>query len=305
MKRANFAIYLNNQPNEAAWHAATEFAKRWNGSAVHRLESALSGQILEARAIDVADPEYRTLRAAFEELSRTDQVDTIIAVEDILEPRDIAVADFVSVFGVGIDDDAGNALGPLTPCAKCGYRDVNSRVQRGQFTLDEEQLHSPEHATHEGDTPGPGGWDMVNLPGGYLAVSTRVAQLLRERGATGWHERPILSRATGQVSRRMVQLCPTTFVPVPCLQHDSDEVTEFCSLCGTVLSGRLGAGWHVQRQLVGELSFFSRRPKLGGQLYIRKALYDELLAHGVSGLTVGSTAIVCDHALPSGSQIPK
>jgi hypothetical protein len=300
----SFGAFDTEQKQAGAWQVALALRKRWNeATPKYPLDEPLPG-MLQTSAMPADHPEAAALQRAFDELAARG-VETNIVVEDWIDAEALAAADFIHIYGVEVDDTpespfiSGGDLGPGEPCPRCGSALGWTERQGAPFVLDESMLRSSARKDAPERKPGPGGWDVVNLPNAQRAVSRRFVELLRESGLRGWAEQPILSAATGEPSTAMVQLMAATRVTVTCRLHDTSMAEEICPHCGLVIDGYLETGWYAQRALVDELALFSRSSNLGSSLYLRRSLYDQMIARGLNGLEPFKTARICDHSPPS------
>jgi hypothetical protein len=122
--------------------------------------------------------------------------------------------------------------------------------------------------------PVPGGWDVVNLPDGGLAVSDRAVAALA--GARGWRTGRMADTAGRPVAMTRLLAERSVLVPI----SDPGAV---CPTCGLVLRP-VPEPWAFAAADVEGVDLFSRHRNHAAELWIRRATVDALEAAGLRGL---------------------
>ena len=202
-----------------------------------------------------------------------------------LDEADFASAEYVAAWPAAerlVVVDPGEALVSSGPCPACGMEDAFDVSQQRGFRVTDD--------AHDGDVSG--------LPAGGLAVSSRVLDVLRAVGASGYATRDVLVGPGATVSTRWFQLVAERSVLVPCPVHTQIEGELFCATCGAAHGTVVGYFW-APPSIVAGLDVFARHPSLRTMLHLSRRLADALDAAGVTGLTCSDVVRVCDHPVGS------
>ena len=147
------------------------------------------------------------------------------------------------------------------------------------------QIHpSPNYA--------PPGLDLVNLEGGALLVSFRVAELLAENGVRGGELVPVISLETQKPSTRLSLLRADKAVLLPCEEHAPITPPGGCAGCGKIRGGLLGI-FSVRDEWLGGDEVFSRQRSRLSAFNVSNRVYALMKAAKVRGLLPAFGVLRC------------
>lgn len=223
-----------DQPHAAAWSAAASIAGELR--ATTRVVE-IPGMLWKVLIDDEASPAGVRWRALHERAVAEAGVVALVSRQHHFERIELEAAHFAWVSGVGLDglpgapfvQNAAAAFATAAPCPHCGSAGPWSRPQRADLVVADALLDLPI----DGVAAPPGGWRLVNLEGGGLAMARGVYESLIAWGLRGLVARPLLA-PSGRPSERVVQVVAEVALPIPCLEHTAlDPATTICT-CGTV-----------------------------------------------------------------------
>lgn len=288
----------DDQPDDAAWRAVEALGREL--AAVTRVVE-LPGVLWDVGIDDERSPAGERWRALHERAVVEARVVGLVSREHHFEREELEAAPLAWVSGVGLDRlrgapfvrNAAAALSAARPCPDCGTAGPWSRVQQADFVVNERLLDRPV----DGVAPPPGGWRLVNLEGGGLAMAPAVVEALASQGPSGLVTRPLIAADTGRPSERLVQVLAEVALPVPCLQHTAlDPATRICG-CGTVFGPVLRAPMPTfNLRPLGGRGGFSQDLQRSALLTLdreRRRLLAAACAPQVPAL--GLPALTCDH----------
>jgi hypothetical protein len=300
-----------DQPDIAAWSAVVALA-----GALRPLTRVVEvpGLLWKVLVDDEASPAGERWRALHERAVAEAGVVALVSRQHHFERVELEDAPLAWVSGVGLDGLSGGpfvrngaaAFAAVRPCPECGAAGPWSRPQQADLVVDERLLDRPV----DGVEPPPGGWRLVNLEGGELAMAPEVAAAVLSGGRSGLVTRPLLAADTGRPSGRVVQVVAEVALPVPCLEHTAlDPGTRICG-CGTVFGHAIRAPMPTfnVRALGGRAAF--SRDRLRSALLTLDRERRRLLAAACAPQLphLGLPAQTCDHptngAGPGGDERP-
>lgn len=292
--RRTWSIFLfeHQQPDNRSRRAMRRLIDTWNRDQTPKFES-LAGAGWHAgfdkSTVDRLDP----LRALL-----TDHgIEHRYSWRDHVEDEDYATADFIAVLGASPNLDfpvlrnETTAFVPAPPCQLCGSTGAYGVVQVEPPVIDSTQL---DRSLADLPPPGPAGWELISLPAGQLLLSTRLATAMADNQVRGYRTTPVIDAATGEPSRRYVQLVADKPVLVPCPDHSKVDVGPFCPGCGTSY-GVLDGYFHVQDTWIGDDEVLSRDPGKGSMLYVSARLYNILSTPAPNGAERHNVMMTCRH----------
>lgn len=251
-------LYQHEQP-DALWSTVDDLLA---GLAVDR-------SLDFARAVSLG-----TASAADELAVRLRDVGLVVHVssDTVLDDSDYEQADYVGVYGAepgeGLVKNPDRALVPTGPCPACGGQDILDVEQAEPFEIDRTQLDLQV--------------EVVQLPGGGLAVSDRLARLL-----DGLHG----IRRT-ELTPGLVQLSADRLVLVPCRTHTTVHGDPHCTDCGRARGEVVGYFWVSGAQVAGADLVARNRNGMSFLFASRRLL--EVLG-SPTGLSTYDVMRVCNH----------
>lgn len=251
-----FSAFAHEQPDAGVWSRVAALTQRFDsGVAAMRL-----GVVGTARERD----------ALAAELDQVPGAVFALAPDTTYDDGDRAVADYVAVFPAHERLLVANTevLVGTGPCPGCGLEDAFDVAQSGPFVIGASKATSGSAV------------DTSALPGGGMAVSPRLLDVLEAVAATGWTATEI---GLGDGTRALwSQLVADRAVLVPSARTEVDG-DGFCPSCGRALGSVLGRVWVDP---VG-LDVFARHPGRRAMLCFSRRLLDALAAAGIEDLELG------------------
>lgn len=267
------SMYVHEQRTTHAWDEVCAIVDRWDGGG--QVDASLpflrSAVLVDRNQAETLVAALRQVDGAVVHLDRSQR----------LEPADFAVADLVAVFAGPQESDvvtnADEVLAPTGPCPRCGLQDAFDVAQSGPLALRSDQVVG----------------DVVNLPGGGLAVSRRVLDALSGIGARGGRVQPVLDARTGDVLAGWGQLVSDRVALLPCPIHTSLRGAPWCPACGRAHGGVEGLTW-FPRSRAGGADVLSRHPGGHAMLHLSRRAVDALAAAGAQGIEPADVVMLCD-----------
>lgn len=266
------SLYVHEQRAPRVWDQLCAAADHWDGGGHFDagqpfMRTAVLPSL--ARAED-AVAQLRAIDGSVVHLDRSQR----------LGADDYARADLVAVFAAPQEQDvvldADRVLTPTGPCPACGLQDSFDVAQSGPLTVDVAALVG----------------DAANLPGGGLAVSGRVVDVLVRLGARGWRAEELRDPGTGGPAAGWAQLVSDMVVLLPCPRHTRVLGAGFCPACGRAHGIVEGYTW-VPRSLVDRRDVVARHPGGRAMLHLSRRAVDALSQGGVSGLIPADVLMAC------------
>jgi hypothetical protein len=291
------ALFQHEQPSAVAWDAVSRLCREWNARSRPRIEQPHPFMWM-GTFDDAEKDDYDALVTELDTLVDRLGVVYQTAIGTHLEESDYAIADFIQILGVGLGSEErpfllnrSEAIGPPEPCPDCGAQGIFEMPQTAPYHIDESLL--------DGDTvderlQGSDGWDVVNLANGQILVSDRFREVLEDTGASGYELIAVTSGDPPRPSERMFQLVARHAVLVPCLEHSRFIGLPPCPTCGFG-RGVLEAYFWVRADWVDGDDLVSRHRRGAAHLYVRRRVYDALVAAGLNGLHRNDVMRVCRH----------
>jgi hypothetical protein len=268
------ALYAHEQPSPAVWDELVDAASTWNDQQPAAFDTSQPFM----RVAVVGDPQTRD--RLLEQLRTVGRAVVHVDPSNRLEPSDFAEADFVAVFAAPSDVDAvtnaNDVLESTGPCPSCGLQDAFDVRQTGPFRRGEQ----------------PDDVDARNLPGGGLAVSRQVLDVLARVGATGFTSVDLVDERSGETSTTWRQLVASTAVLVPCPEHTVVDGDPFCPVCGRARGQVEGRVWIRAEQVAG-LDVVARHGGRRAMLQVSRRVHDAL--SGCDGIQALDVFFICRH----------
>ncbi len=267
------SMYVHEQRTPQDWDRVCAVADRWDSggqvdASLPFLRTAVLADRDRAQALVAA---LRQVEGAVVHLDRSQR----------LEPEDFAAADLAAVFGApqaaDVVSNAHEVLAPTGPCPRCGLQDAFDVVQTGPLALRSDEVVG----------------DMVNLPGGGLAVSQRVLDALSGIGGTGWRLHPLLDAGSGDVLAGWGQLVADRVVLLPCARHTTLLGAPWCPTCGRAHGTVEGLTW-FPRTRAGGVDVLSRHPGGHAMLHLSRRAVDAVAEAGAQGMVPADLVMLCD-----------
>lgn len=281
MKRFWSVLFAaHEQPDEQTWLHLDRIVEEWNAGP----GKAIDTTVPFLRQITFSSHEHAARDLLFARLDRVDGAVLHVNEFEELDEADYAASDFVGIFGIDPADEfvrnADSVLVPGGPCGVCGLQDSFDVVQSGPFEIDTACLH--------------GAPDVVNLPGGGLAVSRRILEDWRAQGFTGWREHDLIDVDTGEASATWCQLSADRAVLTPCPEHTIVDGAPYCQGCGRAF-GELIGPFFVRLDLVGDVELFARHPSQRAMFYVGQGAFAAMRALDARGLNPRDQMQRCSH----------
>jgi hypothetical protein len=141
----------------------------------------------------------------------------------------------------------------------------------------------------------PPGLDLINLPNGAFLISVRVAELLSANNVSGYELVNVLTKATGQPSKRLFLLKTKKAILDACEEHTPRDPGAICPVCGKVRIGVLG-GFYVRDEWLNGDEIFSRNPSHLSVICVSNRLYRLLKSMGCKGMLPAYGVFSCHHS---------
>jgi hypothetical protein len=268
------SLHAHEQPSAAVWERLVGATAAWNDDESATFDTSLP--FMRVAVVDDAPTRDRLVGQLRDVAGAVVHVDP----SNRLEPSDFAEADYVGVFAAPSDVDvvtnANDVLESAGPCPACGLQDAFDVRQNGSFVLRKQ----PDDA------------DVLNLPGGGLAVSQRVLDVLAHVGATGFTSIDLLDGPSGETSTQWRQLVASTAVLVPCPEHTIVHGDPCCRVCGRALGQVEGRVW-IRAEKVAGLDVVARHRGRRAMLHVSRRVHDSL--SGCVGIQASEVFFTCRH----------
>ena len=271
-----------DQPNEIVWADMKLFAEEWNLSHENKFLMDESTE-LAIYFHSEKDKEIDLLETIFREKERSENWVWIKTIPYDPTVEEIESHDFIQIIGDGYADafslNGTTAFDWDMTCNTCGTEHPHLITQKQSLQIDESflsQLSAP-NTKHE-----PPGLDMINIAGGGLLISNRIAKLLNsETNAEGYSLIQVMNEK-GEVSDKVFQLRASNVILIPSNMKDEGDV---CPACGTVLTTQL-ASFDIKKDWVKNDKIFSRASSGFSSFYVKRELFEVLKSEKARGLTV-------------------
>lgn len=268
------SLHAHEQPSPEVWEQLVEATDAWDDDASASFDTSLPfmrvAVVVDAPTKDRLEEQLRDVAGAVVHVDPSNRLTTC----------DFAEADYVGVFGAPGDVDvvtnANEVLDAAGPCPACGLEDAFDVRQHGSFAL----------AAQSEDV------DVLNLPGGGLAVSQRLLDGWAAARVTGFTTVDLIDEQSGATLARWRQLEASKAVLVPCAEHTVVHGRRFCPVCGRAQGQVEGALW-VQADQVDGLDVVARHAGRRAMFYLSRRAYDAL--GGCDGIEPADVFYVCRH----------
>lgn len=266
------SLHAHEQPSPEVWEQLVEATGAWDDDASATFDTSLPfmrvAVVVDALTKDRLEEQLRDVAGAVVHVDPSNRLTT----------SDFAEADYVGVFGAASDaavvTNANEVLDAVGPCPACGLEDAFDVRQHGSFALAEQ----PEDV------------DVLNLPGGGLAVSQRLLDGWAAARVTGFTTVDLIEAQSGATLARWRQLVASKAVLVPCAEHTVVHGRPFCPVCGRAQGQVEGALW-VQADQVDGLDVVARHAGRRAMFYLSRRAYDALV--GCDGIEPADVFFVC------------
>lgn len=280
------ALLRHEQPTQDTWEELEELVLAWNAGPGPRFDTSIP--FLRQAVFDEHErPALDRLLAA---LDRVDDAAVHVAGREALEDEDYERADLVGLLGA--DPGAGfvlnepAALSDAGPCETCGEHDAFDVVQNTAFVVDESRL----------DT----GVEIVNLPGGGLALAPRLLDAWEAAGVVGLERRALVSAATSAPSPLLAQVTAQRSLLTPCPEHTVVTGAAHCPGCGRARGDLVGYFW-VRSDEVGDHDVVARHPGRRAMLFVSRRARATLQERVTGRLVLHDVIRVCAHPGAAGA----